>query len=50
MFTIKRTISKFAVHVLVKKVHEIEKDESGEPSEQSDYELTKSRMKTLIGQ
>ena len=39
MFAIKGTISKFAAHVSVKKVHEIEKDESDEPSDQSDYEF-----------
>ena len=51
-----------AGHV-IEKVREIEKDESDEPSDQSDYDfllkllilrilhiLTKSRMKTLIGQ
>ena len=35
MFVIKRTISKFAAHMLVKKLHEIEKDISNEPSYQS---------------
>ena len=30
-------ISKFAAYVLVKKVHEMEKEESGEPSNQSNY-------------
>ena len=40
MFAIKRTISKFAAHLKEsKKVHEIKKDESDEPSDQSDYEF-----------
>ena len=38
MFAIKRTISKFAAHVLVKLI-EIEKDESDEPSDQSAHEF-----------
>ena len=39
MFAIKRTISKFCRPCVGKKVHEIENEESNEPSDQSDYEF-----------
>ena len=39
VFAIKRPISTFAAHVLLKKVHEIEMGESNESSEQSNYEF-----------
>ena len=37
MFAIKRTISMFAANVVIKKIHEIERDESDEPTNQSHY-------------
>ena len=62
MFPTRITISKIGAHVLIKKVHEIEKDEMMNPYTRAiffllkllifwiPYILTKSRMKTLMGQ
>ena len=39
LFCNKKKHFKFCCHILVKKVHDSEKDESDEPSDQSDYEF-----------